>query len=234
MRFLSLQLSILGFGILLGAAGLCGASEAGHNPKEALGYLLSLKEQNGQKLIEIDRTMKESLSPKTPEQLERAEAEVNRLGDLREEYLLRQNFLDRLIFQVDTHYRGGDLKAFLKQRTKVLAEIEVKSTDSDRSLWKFLTYLSLALNQTPEKDEDVLEFIEGYMKASGIRNPIPPTEYLAKRNYTNGTEAMMAAKVSKENLGELVEKQLSLLDQKRPTGSIELNQDVLKSEPERP
>jgi len=233
MRTWNLHFITLALGFLLGLCSICKASTT-QSPLEAVQYLVSLKQQNSEKLIEIDRTMKESSSPKTSEQLARAESEVRRLGDLRQEFLLRQNFLDRLIFQVDSHYRGGDLKAFLKLRTQTMAEIEVTSSHSDQSLWKFLTYLSLALNQTPEKGEDVLEFIEGYMNASGIRNPTPPTEYLAKRNYTNGTQAMMAAKVSREDLGELVEKQLSLLEQKNPAGTILLNQDVLKSEPERP
>ena len=208
------------------------------NSRDATQYLVDLKNQNSQRLKEIDLNLKEELIQQTQvesllnsnQNKANSEVEIDRLSTLRKEHLLRQTLYDRLIFQIDTHFKGGDLKAFLKQQTRKMAEIEVQNTQSnEQPLWKFLSYLSAAVDQIPENDEDVLEFIEGYIKSSGLLQPIRPSEYLAKRNYTNGTQTMAAKPIPRENLGEVVEKQLSLLKstEQPAAGQLKLRQDEL-------
>ena len=135
-----------------------------------------------------------------------------KLSKQRRERILRQDFLDRLRFQIDSYYRKGNFKNFLIVRLKKMTLIEVQNGPSP--LWKFLKYLTVALEGLSEPD-DPIEFIEGYLKKSNIIDPIAPHIYGRTRNYSNGVDNEAAHSVDLQDVGELVEKNLRVFqDQK--------------------
>lgn len=181
--------------------------------QEALSYLNSVKEENRKRLSEIDASIQgkmvdQSKSTELDQSLTKFEKDIESLSRARKEHLLRQDFLDRLSFQIDSHYKGDDLKAFLQMRLMEMARVESTSLNSEDSLWKFMTYLSVAVKELPERGENLLEFVEGYMKYSSILSPIKPGDFLARRHYTNGMSSVSSATAGRGELGEIVEQRL--------------------------
>jgi hypothetical protein len=141
---------------------------------------------------------------------------MQKLRNQRHELSLRQEFLDRLIFRVDSHYKlDTDLKDFFFNQISEMAEVEASEVQGDPSLWKFLTYLSMALKTQVERSENIVAFIEGYMKFSSISSPTKPEDYVRLRSYTNGKDSYSAKSIAVEAIGEIVEKRM-----KQISGSI--------------
>lgn len=190
---------------------------ASSNPyTDKIQYLIELRNQNKSRLVEIDEQIKKELKQQTSgdlhatsdKNLKHFESRIEHLRQARKEHLLRQDFIHRLIFQTNSYYRGGPLKAFLERSLTEMAEIEAKSPDGDTSLWKFLTYLSSALKNLASEDHDLFAVIEGYMNYSTLSSPKPPHDFLSQRNYSNGSYAVAGNPVSREEVGTLVEEQL--------------------------
>lgn len=172
---------------------------------DTLSYLQNMREQNVKHLREIDQSLRTKMSEDGVADVER---EVTRLRDERHEHMLRQDFLSRLIFQVDTRFSGGDLRLFLRQALGEMATTDVTSTAAtDPGLWKFLKFASEALNHLPEKREDILGFLDGYMQRS-VANPMNPTKYLDSRNYTNGLKSESGQPMRADEVGALADKRL--------------------------
>ena len=150
---------------------------------EALAYLQNMREANVKRLREIDASLRGRMSDEVAD-----EAQILSLREQRAEHLLRQEFLGRLIFQVDTRYNGGELRMFLRSSLREMAMNDVTAGHADeQSLWKFMKYASEALAGATEKREDVLAFLDGYMQRS-VAHPVNPKLYLSARNYTNGLQ----------------------------------------------
>ncbi len=187
----------------------------GESRGEALAQVKSLIDKNHTRLIELDSSISKALmgirdlgltqNQETRTKLVGLEKELEKLSFQRQEHLLRQEFLDRLSFQVDRHFQRGDLKAFLEKKTLEMAQTEISSPQSDSNMWKFLSYLSLAIKELPERHENPFAFIEGYMRFSTLLNPLRPDEYLAQRNYTNGHDFETAAPMEADRVGEVVD-----------------------------
>jgi hypothetical protein len=127
----------------------------------------------------------------------------------RRERLLRQEFLDRLVFQIDSKFQGGEIREFLHQTFLEMSLTEASSGASDTSLWRFLTYLSLAIKTLPERGENLISFVEGYMEFSTISKPVRPDQFVSLRHYTNGTSSHPAEQaVDKTEVGDAVESRL--------------------------
>lgn len=170
---------------------------------ETLRYLQELRTQNVKRLLEIDS----SLSSKIEEpQSGNFEQEIAQLRASKREHALRQEFLDRLIFQVDMKFRDGDLRQFMEVTLVDMAKTDV-AAQADSGLWKFLRYAADAVHRIPERKENVLAFLEGYMSRS-ISNPVRPEEYLASRNYTNGSKSESGSPMKREEAGELADRRL--------------------------
>ena len=150
---------------------------------DSLAYLQNMREGNVKRLRDIDQSLRTKMGEENAD-----DAQIQALRDQRHEHLLRQEFLGRLIFQVDTRYSGGDLRLFLRSSLREMALTDVTSSNADeQSLWKFMKYASEALAGAAEKREDVLAFLDGYMQRS-VSHPVPPKAYLSARNYTNGLQ----------------------------------------------
>lgn len=197
--------------------------------EESLSYLLELQRHNRNFLQRVDGRIRSELDGaqqirlslsdsdqfteprRTAQELSVLERNLEELHQERREYLLRQDFIDRLVLQVDTHFQGGNLRDFLQQRLIEMAKREAMSLQGQSHFWQFLTYASLAVQQLPEKTENPLAFLEGYMRFSSLSSPKRPDEFLSERNYTNGVVSVMAQPVARDRVGDIVEERLQSL-----------------------
>lgn len=177
---------------------------------DSIKYLQDLRSRESKRLSEINASMVRKLDDTANPSLDK---EMNHLKSQQREHQLRQEFLDRLIFQVDTKFRGGDLRAFLQKALMDMAKVDaVSSAQTENGLWKFLKYSSDAIRRLPEQKENILAFLEGYMNRS-VLNPIPPQDYLAARNYTNGSNSETGNPLTREDAGSFADRRLQEMDE---------------------
>jgi hypothetical protein len=211
--------SILALSVAL--FGLQAAPSAVNTRDQALAELKAAKSHNQQKLTEIEGRLRAMLNfaPETTLNAGINEAQIDQLTKERQELMLRQDFYDRLILQVDTRFKTGDLRGFLSERLVEMARTDLLENKGPQGLWKQMTYLSQSLKKLPERGESVIGFVEGYLKESPFSKPLNPDEYLRTRNYTNTRENVAAAPIAPEKVGELVEKRLSEIESPAPQSS---------------
>jgi hypothetical protein len=172
---------------------------------DSLRYLQELRNKESKQLLEINETLSHKMESTLSDGIDK---EVGQLKTAQLEHQMRQEFLDRLIHQVDMNFRGGDLRAFLQKALVEMAKIDaITSAQSGHALWKFLRYSADAIRSLPEQKENILAFLEGYMNRS-VSNPIPPQDYLASRNYTNGTQSEMGNTMTAEAAGSIADERI--------------------------
>lgn len=186
---------------------------------DSLHYLQGLRSSNIKRLQEIDQTLEKRVEETPDTSLER---EVSVLKADKREHMLRQEFLDRLIFQIDTKFSGGDLRAFLERALVDMAKVDAVSSQADTGLWKFLKYASDAIHRLPEQEQNTLPFIEGYMNRS-VSNPIRPEDYLATRNYTNGVTSESGSPLERDEVGAYADRRLHELNQ--PSNNVKVRKN---------
>lgn len=179
---------------------------------DSLKYLQDLRSQNVRRLQEIDRTLNQKLETESASQIE---TEVSALQTAKKEHVLRQEFLDRLIFQIDTKFIGGDLKPFLERTLVDMAKVDATNSSTDTGIWKFLKYASDAVRTLPEKKENILSFLAGYMNRS-VANPVKPDDYISSRNYTNGLTSESGAPLGRDQVGAYADRRLQELSEQAP------------------
>jgi hypothetical protein len=188
---------------------------------DSLRQLQELRSQNVKRLGELDRALAKKFEDAS---LTNFEEEVETLKAERHEYDLRQEFLNRLIFQLDTKFAGGDLRGFLERALVEMAKVDATSTAvSGDGLWKFLKYSADAIHRLPEQKENILAFLEGYMNLS-VTNPVLPEQYLATRNYTNGSKSEQGNPMSRDEVGAIADKRLSQDLQVKPDAAAPLSE----------
>jgi hypothetical protein len=198
MRFL------VNYSLLLSLSLSCLAAWGKNDVKsDTLDYLKELRNQNVKRLREIDQTLSNRIEET---QGPTFEAEVSTLQSAKKEHMLRQEFLDRLIFQVDTKFRDGDLRAFMERSLVEMAKVDV-SSQTQSGLWKFLKYAADAVRRLPEQKENIVAFLEGYMNRS-VADPIRPEDYLSTRNYTNGAKSESGKPLNREDVGAVAERRI--------------------------
>lgn len=169
---------------------------------DAVKALQAIQIENRTRLHEINQQMLSNPS-------------ATNLGSLSQhfrEHRLRQDFLDRLTFQVESRFTSGSLDTFLKEALSQMAIQEAQSLNTkDPSLWRFMSYTSELLEKDTRRQSPIAK-IEGYMKKSGILNPVKPDQYLAGADYSNGVEFYQAKKISPEKLGHLVDQELRSIE----------------------
>lgn len=141
----------------------------------------------------------------------------------REELLLRRDFMDQIIFQVDSKWTTQPLAVFLEQTLLDMAAAELTTGGASKTeFWRFYTYLSIAVREIPEPREDLIEFLAGYLEFSGIKTPKSPLAYLDTRNYTAGSISQAAKPGRRDEAGSDVERRLRAIGQltkDRPHGT---------------
>lgn len=217
MKFGNLKTYLSGF-----LAALCCSVPALANtnqmPKsDSLKYLQDLRSQNVKRLQEIDQSLTRKIEESAPTQIE---SDVNTLKQAKKEHVLRQEFLDRLIFQVDTKFRGGDMKAFLERTLVDMAKVDAVGA-GESGLWKFLRYASDAVRRLPEQRENILSFLEGYMNRS-VANPVKPEDFLSSRNYSNGAKSESGSPMAREEVGAVADRRLKEIEQQQQQAAGEI------------
>lgn len=169
---------------------------------ESLRFLQELRSENNKKLNEIDDNL-----DKEADDRDGSPFDETALKNAQQEHRMRQQFLDRLIFQIDTKFRGGDLRNFLEVSLTEMTKSD-PTAPSESALTRFLSYVAEAIHALPEKKENILSFVEEYMNRS-VANPVPPKEYLASRNYTDGMHSESGAGLERSEAGAYAERRLS-------------------------
>lgn len=201
---LRLQITALVLAIFAGAPLWAAGSNSADIKADSLHQLQELRTQNVKRLAEIDAALGKRIEAPQTQDLE---SDVEILKAEKHEHMLRQEFLDRLIFEIDTKFTGGDLRAFLEHTLLDMAKVDAAQASSEDSLWRFLKYTSEAIHRLPEQKENILAFIEGYMNRS-VSNPMPPQDYLNTRNYTNGAKSESGRPMSREEVGEFADQRI--------------------------
>lgn len=176
---------------------------------DTIRYLKDLRDQNVTRLREIDRSLSDKIKSTSSAEFDR---EITPLRSARREHMLRQEFLDRLIFQIDTRFAGGDLRKFLSERALPAMATADALSAAETGLLKFLKFAGDAVQRLPEQKENILSFLEGYMNRS-VANPISPDDYLSSRNYSNGSVSESGSPMGRDKVGELADKRLQELEQ---------------------
>lgn len=198
------------------------AHAAGMGREQALAEFKTLKSQNTQSLRDLESRLKSLLTPNSTLVLNASlsfnEPEIERINQERQERMLKQELLDRMIMQIDTKFKSGDLRGFLAARLSEMARTDLLANSSKQNLWKQMSYLGQALRDLPERGDNIVSFVDGYLRRSSFKYPLKPEEYLRERQYTNSRESVAAVPTSKEEVGELLEDRLNQLDQaEQPT-----------------
>lgn len=182
--------------------------------KEIMARLKTLQDQQIASSNEIDAAIRKQLQETLTMEIKNDELpiasrrtglvtkKIEELNKRRNELNARREIFDRLMFQVDSKWTGQKLQTFLEQTFIEMASVDL-ADGRDSRLWKAFTYFSMVVREVPEKNEDVLNIFEGYLNYSSVLDPKTPADYLASRNYTNGTESVVAHPVAKDEVGDL-------------------------------
>jgi len=184
----------------------------GETKSDSLKFLQDLRNQNVNQLRSIDKSLADKVESGKAATLVN---EVHVLRDQKREHMMRQEFLDRLIFQIDTKFGGGDLRAFLENALTDMAKVDALTASNDTHLWKFMRYAADAVKRIPERRENILAFLEGYMNRS-ISNPVTPEDYLSTRNYSNGAQSASGNPIPKEEVGVIADRRLQEMNAEKP------------------
>ncbi len=178
---------------------------------DSLRQLQELRTQNVKSLRDIDKAIETKIEDTHSTSII---SEIDNLKADKHEHLLRQQFLDRLIFQIDTKFNGGDLRTFLVDHALVdMAKVDATSSASTNDgIWKFLRYSVEAIRRLPEQKENILAFLEGYMDRS-VANPVSPEDFLASRNYSNGAKSESGHPLSRDEVGAIADRRLNITGQ---------------------
>ena len=202
------SLSALLFLASLSTWGFCGLANevsAIAVKSESLRQLQELRAQNSRRLQELDLALNKKFEET---KLVNLAEDVETIRAEKHEHVLRQDFLNRLIFQLDTKFAGGDLRQFLQVALIEMAKVDAQSSaNAADGLYVFLRYSADAIKRLPEHKENVLAFLEGYMNLS-IANPILPEDYLASRNYTNGSRFEQGHPMNRDEVGAIADRRL--------------------------
>lgn len=204
------------------------------NKRLVISKLKSIQTKQVQLIGEIDDKLKNKLKStqdlRMTDDTVSSELRMTRLQESmelfdqkRREAVERSQFLDRLIFAVDTKWTKDSIKTFLEQTLLDIASAEMNQTDSktSSSLWKFATYLSVAIRELSEPREDIISFIDNYMEFSTVLAPKPPTAFSQARSYTNGVTSEAAKVANKEDLGDGVEKKVKVNTKEEPAAVVQ-------------
>lgn len=162
-----------------------------------ISYLTTLRGENTTLLREVEGALQKGQTSE--------EAHLLALKEQKKELECRQSFLNRLILQFDTKFKGGDTQDFLRVTLREMSEVEVQSDSAKTPMWKFLDYLAMSLDALPKGQMNVLKFVEGYMKSSPFSKPIEPKKYLSRLDYYNEVQTQSAHGMSPSEAAELLE-----------------------------
>jgi hypothetical protein len=203
LKFLLLPLALL----------IAGEAFAAQIPsrEDAVHFLSGLKEQNTVRLQETDKAIDKKLDETKDTRVVGAlHNDIEKLRSDRQELLLRQDFLDRLILKTDSKYDGAHPREFLDGALKSMAQVEINSS-SPTTMWPFLDNLRRLILRLPGQQDRTFHLVEGYMKATSIAHPMLPDEFMKKIAYSNGSQTEGAHPMDRTEVGEFADKRIKQL-----------------------
>ncbi len=197
---------------------------------QAIESLKKARDLEQEEIIKIEKEMKLKVSETQVYQVgalnstaERAQESrwfnygenLRQLSAKRQEALSKQKMLDQLMFEIDSKWNGQALRSFLEHSflDMSLGELTDLSPEINRAL--FYSYMSVAIREVPERTEDLISFLIGYMNFSSVSKPRPPNTFMNSRNYSNGSKSMTAQPSKSESISQMVEKRLKVVEEMR-------------------
>lgn len=144
---------------------------------------------------------------------------------------LRQQFITRLLFQIEQKYRGQGLRHFLQTCISDMNRTDQLSVNQSwGSMEMFLENLNLSLKELLEPRENPLLFIQSFTEFSGISDPALMEEFAETRSYYDGRQVLMAHPLDLAAAADIVEvkealKSLPPLEQEWESN---LNEDLIE------
>ncbi len=119
------------------------------------------------------------------DELEAAETKVeDAKNDILENHL-RLDFLNSFTGALENSsskdLKDGTVKILLDLAHKQI--VSSSESGNETNLWVFEIYLSLAIKDIMEPNENLADFVKKYMIYASIRDPRTPTEFLKDRDY---------------------------------------------------
>lgn len=186
--------------------------------QDAIKHLLSLKIKTSTKISEIDKQISALLNSTTLFSVEQNsfkqfDLSLNQLMELKKELLLQLNIFDQFSHKIQNSFKKeDDLRLFLIHLSLEMAKKNSEGyTQIDPNTIRFLAFLSVALRSLPERGENVIDFIEGYIQYSSVSHPKAPHLYFAQRHYTNGVVSEAAHPISKDKVGDIIDERINSL-----------------------
>ncbi len=207
-------LSLLTALILVGTEAMA-AVQSPYAKSEIITTLTKLRDDTHNKIADIEQKIQKSVdqtmntedvvAPPSEKEVRQFRAEMK---DLR----FKQDFLDRLIFQVDTQWKEQvEFKRFFSHTVQELAKQDATNTDKDGN-WTYISQLGLVLKETSaDRGENPMTLLEDYLRDSTLQKTIKPKDFLSKRHYSNGKISTQSNTPSKETVGDLVDKKIKSL-----------------------
>jgi hypothetical protein len=222
-------------------------SSSAPTKQQVISRLKDLQERQGLALDALEDAVKKRLKESTSvtlksQDLAQTKKRISSLSETiadidqhRGELLARRQFVDQLIFLIDSKWNGQNLQSFLEHQVLDMATNDLGAGEVDGKIWKFLTYLSIAVREVPEPREDVMSIVESYMNFASVLNPRSPADFMASRHYTNGSISVTARPASRDTLGDDVESRLrgstSSTTVKASKPDLELRMKIMPSPP---
>ena len=183
------------------------------SPSEAMSFLQSLKSQNTARIQDTEKAISKKLDEtKDTRVLETLHADVEKLRAEKKELMLRQDFLDRLIFQFDTKYDGSHTREFIEGALKSMTQVEIANANTTTNMWPFLDNLRRLISRIPDQQDRVLNLVEAYMKQTSIASPMNPDEFMKNVAYSNGSQTEGAKPMDRTAVGFYTDKQLKVVE----------------------
>lgn len=180
---------------------------------EVLSRLKTLQSQHAQEITNLDEQIRKRLLDSrsidlsqgalklSSRKLKDITSSVETLTARRTEMVARREVWERLAFAIESKWTNQPLGPLLEAEAMEIALRDL-SEGLDTRLWKFMTYLSVALREIPDPREDVINVMEGYMSYAGVVDPKTPAEFLADRQYTSGSLSFTANPMSRDTIGD--------------------------------
>jgi hypothetical protein len=128
---------------------------------------------------------------------------------MRQELLLRQNFVDQLLYYTVAYYKQGSFKDFLLDSLSKMSSREARKKQPNTHYWRFLNLLKDRLRDHNPKHAFTLSIVEGFTKTQGILHKKSSTRLTYKAaDYSNGHLTHQARGLSQEDAADLAEKRL--------------------------
>ncbi len=216
-------------------------NDAAHGPlakNQALEILKKTRDSQKEQITKIDQDLKAKIAETQTMQISSGSLAQERafenkfqsyteslrgLSTKRSELLLKQKFIDQLMFQIDSKWNGSTMRTFLEHSFLEMALSEMTDPATNLNQAIFDSYLSVAVREIPEPTEDLINFTIAYMNFASISKPRSPVQFVNIRNYSNGTKSVTAKLSKTEGIHKLVERRLKVIDELKGSEKNERN-----------